>query len=127
MSARHLGPSSIATSTDQKVYSLGTMRPILPFSALQVGRELWLLIHVNLVAVQVLERHSGPVRLYFGLALESHAGVLHAPILPHAVVGHDPKEWLRTTLLADEGPFLVRLGQGQGNRYDFVVRQAERH
>src|SRR5215813_9021118 len=104
MSAHPLGPSSNCLHDQAAPFSAPSVLP----SALGVGRELRLLIHVNLVPVQVLERHSDPVGLHFGLTLESHAGVLHALILTHALVGLDGKEWLRTALPTDEGQFLVR-------------------
>src|SRR5262245_7235968 len=85
-------------------------------SALGVGRELRLLIHVDPVAVKILERHPGPVGLHFGLAFEANTRLRHPPIFADAIVGHDPEQGLGPTLLADQQPLLVRLGQDERNR-----------
>src|SRR5262245_33953960 len=53
-----------------------------------------LLVHVNLVAVQVLERHPRAVGLNLRLAKELDAGILHPAILAEAVIRHNPEEWL---------------------------------
>src|SRR5262245_49451145 len=80
-----------------------------------------LLVHVDLIAVQVLERHARTVGLNLRLAVELDASVLHAAILAHAVIGHDPKERLRSSLLADQRPVFVRFAQTQRNRHHLIV------
>src|SRR5262249_40176576 len=86
-----------------------------------------LLVHVDLVAVQVLERHAGTVGLNLWLAVELDAGVLHPAILAHAVIGHDPEERLRSSLLADQRPVFIRFGQIESKRDHLIVGQPERH
>src|SRR5262245_63946653 len=66
-----------------------------------------LLIHVDLVAVQILERDSRAVRLNLGLAVELDARVLHPAILAQAVIGHDAEIGLRPTLLPHQGAVFV--------------------
>src|SRR5262245_22678459 len=78
-------------------------------------RSRRLLVHVDLVAVQVLERHAGAVRLNLWLAVELDASVLHPAIFAQAVIRLDPEEGLRATLLADQGSVLVGRSQIQGD------------
>src|SRR5262249_55588653 len=81
-----------------------------------------LLVHVDLVPIQILKRHTGAIWLNLRLAVEFHAGLLHSAVLGNAVIGHDPEERLRTALLADQRPVFVRFSQIQGDGYDLIVR-----
>src|SRR4029453_10189031 len=59
------------------------------------------LVQVDLVAIQILERYSGTIRLNLRLAVKLNAGILHTAILTQTIIGYDPQEGLRPALPAD--------------------------
>src|SRR5262249_41203065 len=67
------------------------------------------------------------VGLNLWLAVELDAGVLHPAILVHAVIGHDPEERLRSSLLANQRPVYIRLRQIESERDHLIVGKPERH
>src|SRR5262249_15200856 len=85
-----------------------------------------LLIQVDLVAIQILECYSGTPRLDLRFAVESNTGILHPAIVSYTVIGHDPKEGLRPSLLAHQGSILVGFSQIESDRQKVILRQPNR-
>src|SRR5215204_7418625 len=74
---------------------------------------LWLLVQVDLVAVEILEKHPGPPWFALRLAVEGHAPLLHAAVLAETVVGAQGEQRKTACLLADYGQVALRPSQGQ--------------
>ena len=59
-----------------------------------------LLIHEDLVAVQVFKHHPRAIRADFRFALKFHAQLFHSLVVTEAIMGLHPKIWVAAALLA---------------------------